>query len=46
MADARDTALSAHLAHKKLGCFSEIDALFVNAFDDLGVGDAMWLVQE
>jgi hypothetical protein len=39
MADPRDTALPAHLAHKKLGCFSEIEALFVNARDDLGVGE-------
>jgi hypothetical protein len=39
MADPRDAALTAQLAHKKLGCLSEIDALFVNAPDDLGVGE-------
>jgi hypothetical protein len=39
MADPRDTALHAHLAHKKLGCLSEIDALLVNAPDDLSVGE-------
>jgi hypothetical protein len=39
MAYPRDTALSAHLAHKKVGCFPEIDALFVNAPDELGVGE-------